>query len=169
MSTFLEKYRARTESIFIEIDGKSVRVTGGINHFKRYQTNLLLEDLFPTRNGICCCGCETPLKGKQRRWASPDCNSRAMCIYGVIVGNSDTIRTQLYYEQKGYCQHCGLLTDDWQADHIIPVHKGGGATGLWNFQTLCIDCHKKKSKADLKLKQTQSALFVDTNNMVSVT
>ena len=34
----------------------------------------------------------------------------------------------------------------WHADHIIPVSKGGGESGLENFQTLCIKCHKLKSK-----------------------
>ena len=33
----------------------------------------------------------------------------------------------------------------WHADHILPVFKGGGETGLDNIQTLCVSCHKKKS------------------------
>ena len=52
---------------------------------------------------------------------------------------------------------CGVFCDEideetyettWHADHIIPVHKGGGGTGLWNFQTLCIPCHKIKTLKD---------------------
>lgn len=34
----------------------------------------------------------------------------------------------------------------WDADHIVPVKKGGGTCGLENFRTLCIDCHKKVTK-----------------------
>lgn len=30
----------------------------------------------------------------------------------------------------------------WDADHIIPVKKGGGKCGLDNLRTLCISCHK---------------------------
>lgn len=30
----------------------------------------------------------------------------------------------------------------WDADHIIPVKKGGGLCGLDNLRTLCISCHK---------------------------
>ena len=30
----------------------------------------------------------------------------------------------------------------WDADHILPVNKGGGCCGLDNLRTLCIPCHK---------------------------
>ena len=33
----------------------------------------------------------------------------------------------------------------WQADHILPVWKGGGECGLSGLQTLCLTCHTKKS------------------------
>ena len=33
----------------------------------------------------------------------------------------------------------------WEADHIIPVCKGGGCCGLENYQTLCLRCHKEDS------------------------
>lgn len=29
----------------------------------------------------------------------------------------------------------------WEADHIVPVVKGGGTCGLNNLRTLCRDCH----------------------------
>jgi 5-methylcytosine-specific restriction protein A len=40
----------------------------------------------------------------------------------------------------------------WDADHIIPVKKGGGQCGLENIRTLCIKCHKcvTKSLYDIK-------------------
>ena len=38
----------------------------------------------------------------------------------------------------------------WEADHIDPVFKGGGQCGLENIQTLCIKCHKIKSKGERK-------------------
>ena len=30
----------------------------------------------------------------------------------------------------------------WDADHIVPVIEGGGLSGLENFRTLCLRCHK---------------------------
>lgn len=44
----------------------------------------------------------------------------------------------------------------WEADHVVPVHKGGGVekgnagtAGLTSFQTLCIVCHRRKSLKDV--------------------
>lgn len=34
----------------------------------------------------------------------------------------------------------------WDADHILPVEEGGGACGLDGYQTLCVWCHKEKTK-----------------------
>lgn len=33
----------------------------------------------------------------------------------------------------------------WDADHIVPVIKGGGGCGLENYRTLCQPCHKKET------------------------
>jgi 5-methylcytosine-specific restriction endonuclease McrA len=39
----------------------------------------------------------------------------------------------------------------WDADHIVPVHQGGGECGLDNYRTLCYRCHKfRHSRKDLK-------------------
>ena len=133
---------------FIEINGKSHRAYGFIDKFKRQQSCLILEDLYPTRKGVCCCGCNTPLIGKQRRWASKECTNKAYITYAIVAGSSDIIRKELFKRDKGFCQNCGVLSDDWQADHIIPVYKGGGGCNLDNYQTLCLDCHKTKTKQD---------------------
>jgi hypothetical protein len=37
----------------------------------------------------------------------------------------------------------------WEADHIVAVKNGGGLTGLENFQTLCVRCHRSKTNKDL--------------------
>ena len=34
----------------------------------------------------------------------------------------------------------------WDADHVLSVRDGGGMCGLDNIQTLCIRCHKEKTK-----------------------
>ena len=44
----------------------------------------------------------------------------------------------------------------WQADHIVEV-SAGGDSGLDNIQTLCVPCHKAKTKkmhADRKFQRT---------------
>ena len=40
-----------------------------------------------------------------------------------------------------------MSTDWWDADHIVPVIEGGGETGLYNFRTLCIPCHRSETRA----------------------
>jgi hypothetical protein len=35
----------------------------------------------------------------------------------------------------------------WDADHVLPVAKGGGLCGLNGYQTLCIFCHRRKTAA----------------------
>jgi len=49
-------------------------------------------------------------------------------------------RLKLDYEKEGYLQ----------VDHIMPVAVGGDSLDLDNLQTLCIDCHKEKTKEDMK-------------------
>lgn len=34
-------------------------------------------------------------------------------------------------------------TSFWDADHVVPVVKGGGECGLDNLRTLCLFCHRK--------------------------
>lgn len=34
---------------------------------------------------------------------------------------------------------------NWEADHIVEVVNGGAELGLANFQTLCPECHKRKT------------------------
>jgi 5-methylcytosine-specific restriction protein A len=34
----------------------------------------------------------------------------------------------------------------WDVDHVLEVAAGGGSAGLDNLQTLCVKCHKAKTK-----------------------
>ncbi|KAK9866369.1 hypothetical protein WJX84_005962 [Apatococcus fuscideae] len=34
----------------------------------------------------------------------------------------------------------------WHADHVMPVHRGGGLCGLENLRTLCVLCHMEVTK-----------------------
>lgn len=37
----------------------------------------------------------------------------------------------------------------WEADHVVPVSKGGGECGLAGYRTLCLWCHRRVT-ADLR-------------------
>ena len=113
---------------------------------KRYQYTLKIKDLFPDFDGYCSCGCGKKLTGKQTKWASEECRSKAVKEFFIIKGDISVIRNELFKIDYGYCRNCGAFDDNWQADHILPVIQGGGGCSLSNFQTLCMDCHKEKTK-----------------------
>lgn len=130
-------------------NGKSWEVIA--DPFKRYQKQLCIGDLFPDRvDKTCACGCGVQLTGRKRRWATKECEKKSFQYFSIKQGNITTIRMALYNIDRGACRMCGEITDNWHADHIIPVHKGGGFCEIGNFQTLCIDCHKEKTKIDMQ-------------------
>lgn len=116
-----------------------------IDHFKRYQPGLTLNDLYPKIDGYCACGCNKLLIKPNKKWYSTDCRTNAYYNFAVVKGNNFVIREQLYLKDGGACQCCGVFSDNWQADHILPVYLGGGGLGLSNFQTLCDYCHLLKT------------------------
>lgn len=46
----------------------------------------------------------------------------------------------------------GNRSSQWDMDHVCEVRDGGGSCGLDNLQTLCIPCHKEKTR----LRSTKS-------------
>jgi hypothetical protein len=116
-----------------------------INPKKRFQTGLKVTHLFPVIDGYCACGCGIKLSGRKRKWATNDCSLNAYITTAIIKGNNEVIRNILYQRDGGYCKNCGIYDSAWEADHIIPVHKGGGACDITNFQTLCTSCHSLKT------------------------
>lgn len=43
----------------------------------------------------------------------------------------------------------------WNADHIVPVEHGGGGSCIKNFQTLCVACHKIKTRAQAAVRASK--------------
>lgn len=115
-----------------------------IDHRKRYQVGLTLNDVYPAKQGLCACGCGMKLSVRQRKWASSSCRNNAFNRFAVIKGDTQLIRQRLFIMDQGACRCCGEITENWQADHILSVCQGGGGMDIINFQTLCISCHKEK-------------------------
>jgi len=116
-----------------------------LNNYARYQTGLTMNGLFPRRDGVCACGCNKELPNIKRKWYSDECRDYAYIYFSIIKGDMAIIREMLFAIDQGACRRCGVITEDWQADHIVPVFMGGGACDISNFQTLCLDCHKEKT------------------------
>jgi 5-methylcytosine-specific restriction endonuclease McrA len=55
----------------------------------------------------------------------------------------------------GKCAICGTVTEDWEADHILPLALANGDLAYFlmsNVQTLCArPCHLNKSKLDREM------------------
>ncbi len=128
-----------------------------INPYKRYQTGLTIQHLFPQEDkSLCACGCMTPLTGRQTRWHSKKCYLNSLVHFYIIKGNTRTIRDELFSIEHGFCRNCGVFDPSWQADHILPVSVGGGGCHIDNFQTLCVECHQVKSSFMLSHKDAIS-------------
>jgi 5-methylcytosine-specific restriction endonuclease McrA len=123
-----------------------------IDPYKRFQEGLKVIHLFPSIPGVCACGCGEVLEGRQKRWASPEHGTQAHRQWAIIQGRGNYIRDALRERDKGVCAHCGIdaSRDGWHADHITPVFMGGGGCDLDGYQTLCIPCHKVKTKVELR-------------------
>lgn len=61
---------------------------------------------------------------------------------------SPAIKNRVYHKQRGICAICGgfFTKKQMQADHIIPISKGG-PTVESNCQMLCKECNRDKSSA----------------------
>ena len=59
------------------------------------------------------------------------------------------LRDKVFLRDNYTCRSCGQVTMDLECDHIINTAKGG-TDDLDNLQSLCIDCHKKKTQTESK-------------------
>lgn len=116
-----------------------------VNNYLRYQVGLTFNQLFPSIKNTCACGCGSILPKNRKKWGSDECRQTSYISFAIIKGDNSTIRMELFKRDNGGCLHCGLISDDWESDHIRPVSLGGSACDLSNFQTLCKDCHRLKT------------------------
>ena len=58
-------------------------------------------------------------------------------------------RQHAFERQRGRCGKCGVELQPglWQADHIVPLSKGG-SNDVTNLLCVCIPCHKAKTRQD---------------------
>lgn len=116
----------------------------------RYDKNLTIARMFPTVKAGACAYCGGPLSGRQRRWCRWECERTAVTTMLIRKGDVTTIRRELEKRDKGKCAGCGAENREWQADHITAVVNGGGLCDLDGYQTLCVGCHKVKTRLDVR-------------------
>lgn len=56
-------------------------------------------------------------------------------------------RERILLRDKYTCQHCGVITQELEVDHIINQAQGGSDDDD-NLQALCVPCHKVKTQQE---------------------
>lgn len=62
---------------------------------------------------------------------------------------SQRLKQSILEAQQGRCFSCGAQLAQVEFDHVVPLGLGGD-NGLDNWAALCPECHKTKTRADLK-------------------
>jgi len=112
-----------------------------VHEFKiRSQAGYAREQVLQRDRGVCrTCGLDTE---KLRQ-----------LLYRVKVEKGDDPYNDLlqhYEKTTGY--RFDLQKHFFEVDHIRPVDWGGGSCGLDNLQTLCVSCHKTKTRRQRRMK-----------------
>ena len=90
------------------------------------------------RIAICCC---------------KDCSEEYFKDKSAVLDWKET-RKQAFKRDDYTCADCGVRFEsdsELIGDHISPIACGGAEFDLDNIQTLCWDCNKIKTKADMKV------------------
>ena len=104
----------------------------------RSQPGYAREQVFSRDKGVCQdCGLDT--------------EELKRLLYRVKMERGHAAYVELtasYETQYGYGFYLGQHA--WEADHAQAVALGGGSCDLSNLRTLCLPCHRIKTKTDLK-------------------
>jgi 5-methylcytosine-specific restriction protein A len=98
------------------------------------------ERVFERDRGICAeCGCDTEKVMRVMR--------RAADSYFAMTTRGTMLEYSFECHAKVICSalHYRTARSYWECDHIVEVVRGGG-NELENLQTLCVPCHKLKTK-----------------------
>lgn len=159
----LRRYQERV----LNFNPKEVYKRITIDPYKRQQ-GIKIASMFPQSDKkLCSCGCGRKLKGKQRRWATEDCQKFAYHVNFIINGDTTCIKRylEIYFGQWA-CKGCGtmniyqeykngMIVDGIHIDHILAVTNGGGGCWLSNYQLLCVTCHKEKTRKDVRKSENK--------------
>ncbi|MCX5592036.1 HNH endonuclease [Alcaligenes endophyticus] len=80
-------------------------------------------------------------------WRAPERGSSSERGYGAAWRRKRKIILGRDYHQCRPCAAQGLVTYGNEVDHIIPKAEGG-TDSLENLQTICNECHKKKTRKE---------------------
>lgn len=103
-----------------------------------------------------CLNCESPVVGRRRdaKYCSNECS---WDFY--VKNNWRLLRLKILRRDRFACQLCGdrrsrvsvngRMRRNFNVDHKVPIFKGGKEFDESNLWTLCIMCHRAKTRLEL--------------------
>ncbi|MDZ7863372.1 HNH endonuclease [Acidovorax sp.] len=90
-------------------------------------------------------------------------NAAPVRVLHTKAGASERVRGSAWMARKAAvqvrdcftCANCGLVRDDHDVDHIVPLEQGGDPMAMNNLQLLCSGpdrCHAKKTAREAGLR-----------------
>ncbi|KEP67055.1 UNVERIFIED_CONTAM: SWI2/SNF2-containing protein [Hammondia hammondi] len=122
--------------------------------FARKNTDSLRRQVFRSDRGICSgCGIDcvallAGVKSMREEGQNAAAIGEFICSFAPAFRAFPTLSALLIREP--------VDGNAWHADHIIPVHQGGGLCDLTNVQTLCRACHQLKTNRETSLRAHRS-------------
>jgi hypothetical protein len=111
------------------------------------------SDWVKSELGYHCKFCGSVIKN---RWERKFCSHSCMNSYLKLFIQYDCwawFRDRVFKRDNYICKMCGKTHSNLICDHIVPLFKGGKDwwedKEMTNFQTLCEDCNKIKTRADM--------------------
>lgn len=126
------------------------RIESVLDPYKRHNKIPFIFMWPPNGQDTCDCGCGKKLTGRQRRWASEECQKFPAAVHGIISGHYDRLQWYVYTIWEYACsnKHCCGTSKTIEMDHTLAVQNGGGGCWLSNYRPLCKKCHVKKTRLD---------------------
>jgi 5-methylcytosine-specific restriction endonuclease McrA len=90
-------------------------------------------------------------------------------LYQLIKNSSSgkispRLRLQVLKRDNYTCRICRKQSNRLQADHIIPIEKGGLA-GLQNLRTVCYECHIERHGWDYIERETTRVVWSEFDKL----
>lgn len=119
---------------------------------RRFHTNQ--TELDNKKNRKCWCG-KSKDQWEKNKYGNYQrrgyCSDEHYKDWWIRMDNTAFHRNKFLRNTPRLCNHCGIKTNYREMDHIIAIVLGGHPWDYRNLQILCEECHKIKTKSDIRI------------------
>jgi len=128
-----------------------------VQHRRRRHISLrAYKNKYDSNNNKLCINCGNPIIGRRTdaKYCSNDCS-----LNFYVKNNWRLLRIKIMRRDGFACQLCGdkrsrikvngKVRRNFNVDHKVPIFKGGKEFDELNLWTLCIVCHRAKTRLEL--------------------